>query len=281
MTGMHAILVLIRRALVVGCLLGVAGAAPGVGPSAGRAPGWLGVSMTTRPSAVAGALVEHVVRGSPAQQAGLKEADRIVRVDGVLVGDASDVMRVVARRTPGSIVSVAVLRESRQVTLTATVAARPTNAEMARMQYVGAFAPAWTKLVPVSGTMPASVQAMRGRVAVIEFWATWCGPCRLAAPALSSWQARYGAQGLDVVGITTDEPQVAADHARKTALGFASGSDVDGATTKAYGVTSLPTLFVVDRGGVVRDVLIGYEPGQEARTEKLLQSLLAQPAPPP
>lgn len=279
--GVHSILALIRRGLVVASLLGVAGVASGAGVPWLRAPGWLGVSMTTRPSADPGALVEHVVRGSPAQQAGFKDADRIVRVDGARVGDASDVTRIVAGHTPGSIVSVAVVRASREVTLSATVAARPTSADIARMEYVGAFAPPWTKLVQVSGTMPASVQALRGRVAVIEFWATWCGPCRLAAPALSSWQARYGPQGLDVVGITTDEPQLAADHARRTALGFASGADVDGATTKAYGVTSLPTLFVVDRGGVVRDVLIGYEPGQEARAEKLLQTLLAEPAPPP
>jgi thiol-disulfide isomerase/thioredoxin len=269
---------------IIGALLvtvTVAGPALAAGLPVPQAPGWLGVAMGTRPSIDPGIAVQHVVRGSPAEKAGLKEADRIVRVDGGTVADAAEVTRVVARHSPGSSVSVTVVRESKEVTLTATVASRPTSTDIARMEYVGVYAPAWTKLVTVSGTMPASVQSMRGKVAVIEFWATWCGPCRLTAPTLASWQAKYGPQGLAVVGITTDEPQVAADHARKTGLGFAAAADVDATTTKAYGVTSLPTLFVVDRAGVVRDVVLGYEPGQEARTEKLVQTLLAEPAPPP
>lgn len=270
----------IRSALVTAGLLAVVGLAPAAGLPVPQAPGWLGVAMSTRQSVDPGVLVQHVVRGSPAQKAGLKESDRIVRVDGATVGDAAEITRVVARHPPGSSVSVTVSRGGKEVALTASVVARPTTTDIARMEYVGTYAPAWTKLVTVSGAMPSSVQAMHGKVAVIEFWATWCGPCRLTAPTLASWRAKYGPQGLEVVGITTDEPQLAADHARKSGMGFAAAADVDATTTKAYGVTSLPTLFVVDRTGVVRDVVIGYEPGQEARTEKLLTTLLAEPAPP-
>lgn len=244
-------------------------------PSA-AAPGWLGVAMADANGAIK---VDHVVRGSPAEKAGLKDGDRITRVDATGVADPGEVTRLVSRHAPGDSVSVTVLRDGKELTVHAQVVARPSPEEMARMEHVGAFAPAWSKLTPVFGTPPASVGALRGRVALVEFWATWCGPCRLTAPALGTLQAKYASQGLSVVGITTDDATLAAEHARKTSMGFASAADTDSATSKAYGVTSLPTLFVIDKHGIVRDVTVGWEPGQEARVEKVVQGLLAEPAP--
>src|SRR5262249_54924513 len=112
-----------------------------------------------------------------------------------------------------------------------------------------------------------------------DFWATWCGPCRLTAPTLSAWQARYGAQGLSVVGITTDEAIEAATFARKHSMRFTVASDAAAETSHAYGVQALPTLFVIDRRGVVRDVAIGYDPDREAQVEALVRTLLAESAP--
>jgi len=227
-----------------------------------------------------GVKVEHVVRGSPAEKAGLKDNDKITKVDTASVATAAEVTRLVSKHPPGDAVSVTVQRDGKgEITIHATTAARPTAEAIAKMEHVGTFAPAWTKLTTVTGTMPGSVQALRGKVALIEFWATWCGPCRLTQPQLGSLQAKYGPQGLSVVGITSDDAQAAADHARKTGMAFAAASDIDGSTNKAYGVTSLPTLFVVDKTGVVRDVVVGWEPGQDAKVERIVQALLAEPAP--
>jgi thiol-disulfide isomerase/thioredoxin len=236
--------------------------------------------MSATSTDASGVKIEHVIRGSPAEKAGVKESDKIVRVDTLAVSNSSDVTRLVSRHAPGDAVIVALSRDGKEVTIRATVAARPSIQDMARMEHVGTYAPAWTKLTTVSGTMPASVSALRGKVALIEFWATWCGPCRLTQPALGALASKYGAQGLSVVGITSDDAQLAADHARKTSMGFPAATDGDGSTNKAYGVSSLPTLFVVDKTGIVRDVVVGWEPGQEAKIEKQVQTLLAEPAPP-
>ena len=243
-------------------------------------PGWLGIAMSTATTESIGVKVEHVVRTSPAEKAGVKENDKITRVDGTTVPTATDVTRIVSKHAPGESVSITVLREGKEMTIHAQVQARPSSEDIARMEHVGAYAPAFTKLTPVAGSPPSSVTALRGRVAIVEFWATWCGPCRLTAPVLGALQAKYGPQGLTVVGITSDDATAAADHARKTGMSFSAAAE-DGSTSKAYGVTSLPTMFVIDKGGVVREVAIGYDPGQDARIEKLVQTLLAEPAPPP
>jgi thiol-disulfide isomerase/thioredoxin len=145
------------------------------------------------------------------------------------------------------------------------------------MDHVGAPAPEWTDLAPTSG-FPGSMAALRGHVVVVDFWATWCGPCREVAPVLSGWQARYGAQGLNVVGITTDPATAAASFKEQLGLRYPMASDPHGATSSLYGVSALPTLFVVDRHGVVREVTVGTGPDESARLEALVQALLAEPS---
>lgn len=240
-------------------------------------PAWLGIEMQ---STLIGVRVEHVVRGSPADKAGMKEGDRVVRVDGVTMQTPSDVLRAMAQHHEGESVDVAFVRQGKEQTVKAALIARPSLDDIMRMEHVGTFAPGFAGLAPASGAVPASVQALRGRVAVIEFWAIWCGPCRMTMPILDGWQAKYGAQGLSVVGITTDPQDKAAIFAAQSGTHYAIASDPTGATTEAYGVRSIPALFVVDKRGVVREVSVGYEPGGETRIEHLVQQLLAEPAPP-
>jgi thiol-disulfide isomerase/thioredoxin len=114
---------------------------------------------------------------------------------------------------------------------------------------------------------------------LVDFWATWCGPCRFVAPKLSTLQSRYGAQGLSVVGVSTEDAQDVALFAERTAMGYPVGSDAHGETTRSYGVSSLPTMVLIDKRGVVRDVSIGYDPGEDARLEQSIRSLLAESAP--
>jgi thiol-disulfide isomerase/thioredoxin len=221
-----------------------------------------------------------VIRGSPADQAGVRDGDEIVRVDGRPVASPSEVTRLVAGKMSGDKIDVVLQRNGVAQTVTVTLTPRPSTDEIMRMEYVGTFAPQLTSLAAASGTLPASMNALRGKVAVIEFWATWCGPCQMTMPVLDGWQARYGAQGLSVIGITTEPVQMAANFATQKALHYAIASDSTNATSIAFGVRNIPTLFVVDKRGVVREVEIGYDPGVNTQLENLLQKLLAEPAPP-
>ncbi|MEA2749928.1 MAG: hypothetical protein QOI41_4071 [Myxococcales bacterium] len=239
---------------------------------------WLGVQMEA--GSDIGVTVEHVVRGSPAEKAGVRQGDRLVSVDGTKTTAAAQVTRAVGQRKVGDSIAVDLERRGTAVTVTVTLAVRPGGDDILKMDLVGAPAPVWTKVSALAGA-PSSIAQLRGRVVLVDFWASWCGPCRMLAPRLSALKEKFGAQGLTVVGITTDEAEKAAVFAEKHQMRYGIVVDKDGDTSRAYGVSALPTMLLVDKKGVVRDVFIGYDPSGDARLEASLKALLAETAPPP
>jgi thiol-disulfide isomerase/thioredoxin len=237
---------------------------------------WLGISMGTDASS-RGVAVDHVVRGSPADRAGLHEGDRILRVSATPVLRGADVVRIVASRPVGAVVDIAFIHRGAEVTAPVTLGAFPSPSDMMRMDLMGTFPPPWKGLKPVVGSVAPSVGALRGRVVVLDFWASWCGPCRFEMPTLSALQDRYGAQGLSVVGVAAEDAEDILAFSRRMPVTYALVADSQGETSRSYGVSSLPTLVVIDRQGVVRLVEVGYDPTGESRFEAAVRALLVEP----
>jgi len=108
-----------------------------------------------------------------------------------------------------------------------------------------------------AGETDLSLQALRGHPVLIDFWATWCGPCRQEVPIVDGIAARYRDQGLAVVGVnTSDERGNAAPFARRQRLSFPIAFD-DGSAAAAYHVETLPTLVIVSKTGKIAAVRIG------------------------
>ncbi len=138
----------------------------------------------------------------------------------------------------------------------------------------GYRAPGFSLRTMEGGTL--SLADLRGRVVVLNFWATWCPPCRAEMPAFQRLYARYADRGLVVIGINaTKGDDLAAVFAfrQQYHLTFPILLDEAGQVNRSYRVSALPTTFFIDPQGIIRDVVVGG-PLSEAAIEARLRDLL-------
>ena len=133
-------------------------------------------------------------------------------------------------------------------------------------------APAW-KLLDLDGKEVSS-DNFKGKVLIVDFWATWCPPCREEIPGYAELQKKYGADGLVVIGISVDSKGAAA--VKKFADKFPVPYQVlmadDKVVTAFGGMDAIPTTFLIDREGIIRDRKVGAVP--PAEYEKRLLKVL-------
>ncbi len=106
---------------------------------------------------------------------------------------------------------------------------------------------------------PIKLSDFSGKVVLLNFWATWCPPCREEIPALVALQKQYAAQGLVVLGISMDEggPARVASFIKKTAINYPVVLGDEKTSTAYGGIQVLPTTFVIDRKGQIVDGFVG------------------------
>lgn len=240
--------------------------------------GWLGVEVGENPGG--GARIASVVPGSKAAEAGLREEDVILTIAGAKVTHAADVSEHASSALPGTQVAVSYERAAVANTVTVTLEGIPSKGELMRRRFVGRDAPELRELSAVPGQRSGTAPSLRGKATVLEFWASWCPPCHLLSKVLHKWQeSGPNAARKQVLGIGADTPEVAARAAREMEMTYPLLLDRTGKVTRAYRVSTLPTLFVIDSAGIVRDVVVGYDEGQLKLAGELFDKLARDPAP--
>lgn len=115
----------------------------------------------------------------------------------------------------------------------------------------------------------------RGKYVYLDFWASWCGPCRQSFPWMNEMQAKYGAQGLQIIGVNLDaKSEEAHSFLKDTPARFVVAFDPQGAAPRSYGIKGMPSSVLIGPDGKVVFEHSGFRPADRAALESRIKSTL-------
>ena len=125
---------------------------------------------------------------------------------------------------------------------------------------VGQSAPALSlPLLAGSSAATLSLASLQGKVIYLDFWASWCGPCRVSFPQLEQLRRQLGPRGFEVLAVNLDELEAdALQFLEEVPVSYPVVRDGTGETPRRYGILGMPTGYLIDRAGIVRLVHQGY-----------------------
>ena len=139
----------------------------------------------------------------------------------------------------------------------------------------GAPAPSFT--LAARGGQNVSLTQYKGQVVMLNFWASWCGPCRQEMPLLESIYRKYGKMGFTMIGVNVEPDSNAANEWLKaTPVSFPILYDRDSKVSKLYDVAGMPSTVIIDRTGKLRVLHRGYKPGDENEYLDSIRTLIRE-----
>ena len=136
-------------------------------------------------------------------------------------------------------------------------------------------APPFTLGAKGGGTI--NLAQYKGQVVMINFWASWCGPCRTEMPLLESIYKKYNKMGFTMLGVNVEpNSQAANDWLKATPVSFPILYDTDSKVSKLYDVAGMPSTVIIDRTGKLRVLHRGYKPGDENEYLDSIRTLIRE-----
>lgn len=129
--------------------------------------------------------------------------------------------------------------------------------------------------LPSTGQNNIKLSNYKGKVVYLDFWASWCGPCKKTFPWMNEMQKKYGKDGFQIVAINVDKQKVDADKFLATAPAeFTILLDPDGNVAKTFDLQGMPSSFIIDRNGTVRIAHRGFKDGNAEELEGEIKKLV-------
>tara|TARA_B100001057_G_scaffold482325_1_gene557473 strand:+ start:131 stop:718 length:588 start_codon:yes stop_codon:yes gene_type:complete len=136
--------------------------------------------------------------------------------------------------------------------------------------------PAWELPLIANGEGTVTDSTYLGRVTYVDFWASWCGPCRLSLPALNRLSKEFDAADFVVVAISVDYvDEDALDFLKRYPVDYPVAIDKTGNSGRDFAVAGMPSGYLIGRDGLIRKVHIGFRKGDEAFLREQIQALIA------
>ena len=136
--------------------------------------------------------------------------------------------------------------------------------------------PAWELPLIANGEGTVTNSTYLGRVTYVDFWASWCGPCRLSLPALNRLSKEFDAADFGVVAISVDYvDEDALDFLERYPVDYPVAIDTTGNSGRDFAVAGMPSGYLIGRDGLIRQVHVGFRKGDEALLREQIQSLIA------
>jgi cytochrome c biogenesis protein CcmG/thiol:disulfide interchange protein DsbE len=147
------------------------------------------------------------------------------------------------------------------------------NSTLTAAVAVGERAPPF--VLPTAAGDTVALERLRGKVIYVDFWASWCGPCRRSFPWMNAMNRKYGSRGLAIVAINVDKkPDDAARFLSEMPAEFTVVYDAPGVVPAAYAVKGMPSAYVIDQSGNVSAVEQGFRDESRAMLEQKIRALL-------
>jgi peroxiredoxin len=148
---------------------------------------------------------------------------------------------------------------------------------LASASSVGPGAPAPAFQLPAASGNPVGLADLKGQVVLINFWASWCGPCRQEMPVLEQMYRKYKTAGFTLLGVNVEPKSTdAVGFLKSTPVSFPILFDTQSKVSTLYEVSGMPSTVIVDRKGKVRYIHHGYKPGDESEYLDQIRTLMRE-----